>query len=142
MKTVKEIMSQDVTYCMPDDSLIKAAEMMKKKNVGAIPVCQDNQELIGMVTDRDLVIRGYAQDKPGTTKIKEVMTDHLVTAEPATDVQAASSIMAEHQIRRLPVVENKKLVGIVALGDLSLEDKSNLAAGHALEEISERPEMH
>ncbi|WP_112180733.1 MULTISPECIES: CBS domain-containing protein [Paraliobacillus] len=142
MKTVKDIMTQDVTYCSPDDSLIKAAEMMKQHNVGAIPVCQDNKEIMGMVTDRDLVLRGYALDKPGTTKIKEVMTDHLITAEQNTNVQEASSIMAEHQIRRLPIVENKKIVGIVALGDLSLDDKSNMAAGHALEEISERPELH
>lgn len=142
MKTVKDIMSKDVTYCMPEDSLIKAAEMMKQHRVGAIPVCHDNKEIIGMVTDRDLVLRGYALDKPGTTKIKEVMTDHLITAEQNTNVQEASSIMAEHQIRRLPIVENKKIVGIVALGDLSLEDKSNMAAGQALEEISEHSELH
>lgn len=142
MKTVKDIMSKDVTYCLPEDSLIKAAEMMKNHRVGAIPVCQDNKEIIGMVTDRDLVLRGYALDKPGTTKIKEVMTDHLITAEQNTNVQEASSMMAQHQIRRLPIVENNKIVGIVSLGDLSLDDKSNMAAGQALEEISERPEIH
>ncbi|GGM20419.1 CBS domain-containing protein [Paraliobacillus quinghaiensis] len=142
MKTVKEIMAQDVVYCTSNDSLIDAAKKMTENNVGAIPVCEQNQELRGMVTDRDLVVRGYAKDKPGTTKINEVMTDHLVSAEPTTSVQEASAIMAEHQIRRLPIVEQKKLVGIVALGDLALEEKSNLAAGHALEEISEHPEVH
>jgi len=142
MKSIRDIMSKDVSICTSDDTLYEAAVKMKEKNIGAIPVCDDNQNLLGMVTDRDLVIRGYAEKHSGSTKIQQAMSDHLQSATPETSVQEASKLMAEKQIRRLPVVENGKLVGIVSLGDLSLDQKSNEAAGHALEEISERPELH
>lgn len=142
MKSCKQVMSTDITYCSPEDTIVEAAKKMKEKNVGPIPVCGSNQELLGMVTDRDLVIRGYANDKSGSSKIQEVMSDQLISCSPETSVQEASDMMAKHQIRRLPVVERGELVGIVALGDLALEDQSNRAAGHALEEISERNELH
>jgi CBS domain-containing protein len=142
VKAVKEIMSTDLTYCTAADTIQEAASKMKDKNVGIIPVCGSNREIIGMVTDRDMVIRGYARDMTGSSKINEVMSDKLVSCTPETTVQEASSIMAEHQIRRLPVVERGELVGILALGDLALENQSNEAAGQALEEISERPELH
>ncbi|MFB1051907.1 CBS domain-containing protein [Paraliobacillus sp. JSM ZJ581] len=142
MRSINEIMSTDLTYCTPDDTLINCAKRMTEKNVGAIPICKESLELIGMVTDRDLVLRGYAKDKPGTTKIDEVMSDYLVTVESHTSVQEASDLMAEHQIRRLPVVAGQKLVGIVALGDLAQEEQSNVAAGRALEEISEQDQLH
>ncbi|MCZ0703987.1 CBS domain-containing protein [Natronobacillus azotifigens] len=142
MKTIEQVMTPDVTSCKLDDTLIDVAKQMRTHDIGSIPVCQQDQHLVGMITDRDLAVRGYGMDKPGTTKVKEVMTDHLVSAEPSMSVQEASELMAEHQIRRLPIVQNNKLVGIVALGDLALEDQSNLAAGHALEEISEPRELH
>ncbi|GAA5414989.1 hypoxic response protein 1 [Paraliobacillus ryukyuensis] len=142
MRAVNQIMSKDLTFCQPNDTLIDCAKKMAEKNVGAIPICQDSYDLIGMVTDRDLVLRGYAKDKPGTTQISEVMSGHLVSVAPDASVQQASKIMAEHQIRRLPVVKGNKLVGIVALGDLALEQRSNVAAGHALEDISEQSELH
>lgn len=142
MKAIRDVMSKDVAYCTSNDNLYEAAVKMKEKDVGAIPVCDDNQNLLGMVTDRDLVIRGYAEKHSGSTNIKEAMSDHLHSATPETSVQEASKLMAEKQIRRLPIVESGKLVGIVSLGDLSLDQQSNEAAGHALEEISERPELH
>lgn len=142
MKATKDIMSTDIAVCRKEDTLHDAAVKMKERNVGVIPVCSDNQELLGVITDRDLVLRGYADKKPDTTKVQEVMSDKLHYTAPGTSVQEASSLMAEKQIRRLPVVDNGKLVGIVSLGDLSLEDKANESAGHALEEISERPEAH
>ncbi|MGP4106866.1 CBS domain-containing protein [Virgibacillus sp. L01] len=142
MKATKEIMSTDIAVCRKDDTIHDAAMKMKDRNVGVIPVCSDDQELLGVITDRDLVLRGYADKKPDTTKIQDVMSDKLHFTSPDTSVEEASNLMAENQIRRLPIVDNGKLVGIVSLGDLSLEDKSNDAAGHALEEISERPELH
>lgn len=142
MKTVEQIMTEDLTSCKLEDTIIEVAKQMRNNDIGAVPVCKEDHRLVGMVTDRDLAIRGYAMDKPGTSKVEEVMTDHLVSANPTMSVQEASELMAEHQIRRLPIVEGDKLVGIVALGDLALEEQSNLAAGHALEEISERPELH
>ncbi|UFU00913.1 CBS domain-containing protein [Radiobacillus kanasensis] len=142
MKSVKEIMSTDISYCTPSDSITEAATKMKDKNVGAIPICGENRELIGMITDRDLVIRGLAANKSADTAVQEVMSSDLYSCTPQSTVQEASKIMAEKQIRRLPVIERGELVGIIALGDLALEDKSNEAAGHALEDISVHTEMH
>ncbi|SEB17089.1 CBS domain-containing protein [Thalassobacillus cyri] len=142
MKTVREVMTGEVSACTTDDHLFDAATMMKERNVGAVPVCGSNQELLGMVTDRDLVIRGYANKKPGSTPLQEVMSDKLYHVAPDATLQEASNVMAEHQVRRLPVVEQGKLIGILSLGDLSLEDMSDEAAGRALGEISERPELH
>ncbi|MGN8645917.1 CBS domain-containing protein [Gracilibacillus sp. HCP3S3_G5_1] len=141
MKTVRDIMEQNVSFCKPDDSLAEAAELMKQRNVGAIPVCGDNKELLGMVTDRDMVIRGYAENKDGSAKVQEVMSEHLYYVSPDITLQEASREMAEHQIRRLPVVVNGQLAGIVSLGDLSLDEMSDEAAGQALEDISEHTEL-
>ncbi|QTM99308.1 CBS domain-containing protein [Sediminibacillus dalangtanensis] len=142
MKKLREVMTTDLSVCSADDTLTEAAKIMTDHNVGAVPVCGTNRELLGMITDRDLVVRGLAREKSPSTKISDVMSGKLYSVAPDTSVQEASSLMAEKQIRRLPVVENGKLAGIVSLGDLALEEKSNLAAGHALEEISERPELH
>ncbi len=142
MKKLQDVMTKDVETCKPSDDLFQAATKMKDLNVGIIPVCDESKNLMGVVTDRDLVIRGYADKKPGSTEIREVMSDRIYSASPDTTLQEASSIMAKEQIRRLPVVESQRLVGIVALGDLALDDMSNEAAGRALEEISERDELH
>ncbi|TMN23469.1 CBS domain-containing protein [Lentibacillus cibarius] len=142
MKSLKDVMSTDITVCRKDDTLYDAATKMKEHNVGVIPVCDENKKLDGVITDRDLVLRGYAERKPDTEAVQQVMSEQLHYEAPDTSVQTAASIMAQNQIRRLPVVENGKLAGIVSLGDLSLEDKSNEAAGSALEEISEQPGFH
>ncbi|MFD1360225.1 CBS domain-containing protein [Lentibacillus salinarum] len=142
MKNVKDVMSTDMVVCRKEDTLYEAASKMKDKNVGVIPVCSDNKDLLGVITDRDLVLRGYAEKKPDTSTVNEVMSDRLHQVSSDTSVQEAASLMAQEQIRRLPIVEDGKLAGIVSLGDLSLEDKSNEAAGRALEDISERPELH
>lgn len=142
MKTVKDIMTSDVSICHTNDQLSDAASMMKEKNVGAIPICDDQGNLMGMVTDRDLVIRGYADKKADNTPIQQVMSDRMYSCSPDTSLEEASKIMAQHQVRRLPVVENGKLTGILSLGDLSVEDMSDHAAGVALQDISERPELH
>lgn len=142
MKSIKEVMSEDVAVCRKEDTLFDAASKMKAQNVGVIPVCSENKELLGMVTDRDLVLRGYAEKKSDSATVQEVMSDKLYHISADASVQEASDMMAREQIRRLPIVENGKLVGIVSLGDLSLDDKSNEAAGRALEDISERPELH
>ncbi|MGI8314005.1 CBS domain-containing protein [Halobacillus mangrovi] len=142
MKSVKDIMTSDVSVCRTDDNLSDAASIMKQKNVGAVPVCDEQGNLMGMVTDRDLVIRGYADKKPESTPIQQVMSDHLYSCTPDSSLEEASQIMAQHQVRRLPVVENGKLTGILSLGDLSVEEMSDHAAGVALQDISERPELH
>ncbi|WP_079529728.1 CBS domain-containing protein [Halobacillus hunanensis] len=142
MKTVKDVMTSDVSVCQTSDTLFDAASMMKQQNVGSVPICDENGHLMGMVTDRDLVIRGYADKNPDSTSIQQVMSEHLYHISPDTTLEEAGKMMAEHQVRRLPVVENGKLTGIIALGDLSLDQKSDHAAGVALHDISERPELH
>jgi CBS domain-containing protein len=109
---------------------------MKEWNVGAIPIV-DKDKLVGMITDRDIVIRGIAEKHPPSSKVESVMSDHLVTAAPDMSTKDATRLMAEHQIRRLPVVEGDKLVGIVALGDFAVNEMTDEQAQHALSEISE-----
>ncbi|MRG85523.1 CBS domain-containing protein [Salinibacillus xinjiangensis] len=144
MKSMRDIMTTNVETCSADDSVHEAAVKMKNLDVGAIPVVDGQKNLMGIVTDRDLVIRGYASKKSDSAKIQEVMSNDMVSVSPDTDIQEASQIMADKQIRRLPVAENGKLVGIVSLGDLSLDQKSDQAAGHALGQISEHQhnELH
>lgn len=137
MTTVRDIMTSNVEYCTPLDNVYEVAVKMKDLDVGAIPILDNNtQELIGVITDRDLVIRGYAEKRPGSNQVTTVMSEHLVTCSPDTSVEEASHLMAKHQIRRLPVVENGQLVGMVSLGDLAIHSQSDESAGEALSDIS------
>lgn len=141
MQSVREIMTTDVEYCTPLDNVYEVAVKMKDNDVGAIPII-DNDQLIGMITDRDLVVRGIAEKRSGSNQVTNVMSDNLITVSPETSVYEASQLMSKHQIRRLPVVENGQLVGIVALGDLAINKLSDQKAGHALSEISESEHLH
>ncbi|BAD75375.1 CBS domain-containing protein [Geobacillus thermoleovorans] len=141
MQTVRDVMSTDVQYCTPLDNLYEAAVKMRDFNVGAIPIIDDGR-LVGMITDRDIVVRGMAEKRPGSTAVTEVMSRDLVTLSPDDSVQKAADMMARHQIRRLPVVENGRLVGIISLGDLATNRYSDERAGRALSEISEQDAIH
>ncbi|AGT31406.1 hypothetical protein M493_05540 [Geobacillus genomosp. 3] len=141
MQTVRDVMSTDVQYCTPLDNMYEVAVKMREFNVGAIPIV-DHGRLVGMITDRDLVVRGIAEKHPGSTAVTEVMSRELVTVSPDDSVQKAADLMARHQIRRLPVVADGRLVGIVALGDLATNRYSDESAGRALSEISEQHTVH
>lgn len=107
------------------------------KNIGALPVVENGQ-VKGMITDRDITLRVSSQGKdPSTVKVAEVMTNQVVTGTPNMSVQEAANVMAQHQVRRLPIVENNQLQGIVALGDIATNSASNEAAEQALTNISE-----
>ncbi|NNV05233.1 CBS domain-containing protein [Geobacillus sp. C56-T2] len=140
MQTVRDIMSTDVQYCTPLDNMYEAAVKMRDFDIGAIPIVDDGR-LVGMITDRDLVVRGIAEKHPGSTAVTEVMSRDITAVSPDDSVQAAADLMAHHQIRRLPVVENGRLVGMVSLGDLAVNRYSDERAGRALSEISE-PARH
>lgn len=142
MKNVGDIMTKQVSCCNSDSCLSDAASMMRDNNIGAVPVLDTQGNVLGMVTDRDLVLRGYAEKRPDSTSIQDVMSNQVVSCSPNASLQEASQLMAERQIRRLPVVENGKVMGIISLGDLSLDQMSDQSAGQALHEISERPEFH
>ncbi|QNG58905.1 CBS domain-containing protein [Bacillus sp. PAMC26568] len=137
MQKVSEIMSHDIQACTPLDNVFEVAVKMKEWDVGSIPIVEGNQ-LLGMITDRDLVVRGIAEKHPGSYEVTKVMSDHLFTISPEANVEEAAQLMAKHQIRRLPVVENGQIVGMVTLGDLSLNQLTDQQAGSALTTISEQ----
>jgi CBS domain-containing protein len=138
VETINEIMTRNVESCSLLDNIYEVAVKMKELNVGAIPIV-DEDKLVGMITDRDIVVRGVAEKRPGSTKVEQVMSgDSLITVTPDTTSKEAAELMAEHRIRRLPVVENGNLVGIVALGDFAVRKLTDEQAGKALSEISEK----
>ena len=137
MTYLRDIMTTNVDFVTPLDNVYEVALKMKEDNVGIIPVCEDGT-LLGVITDRDLVVDGIAEKRPGSTKVTDVMHQDVVTANPDTTEEEAAFIMAEHQIRRLPVLENGKLVGIVSLGDLAVSHSGTDEAGEALQDISEQ----
>lgn len=133
---VKDIMSKDIANLNSDDSIEMAAKLMKQYDVGSIPVCK-NEKIIGIVTDRDIALRSVAAGWDSKSqKVCDIMTPNPVVGNPKMNVQEATKIMSEQQIRRLPIVDNDRLVGIVALGDISLEPALSDNAEDALKSIS------
>ncbi len=133
---IQEIMSDQVISIGPNESVSVAARTLAHYNIGALPVCGAGGTLCGMVTDRDLVTRCLASGKrPENTRVREVMTTQITAAAPGMDTGAAAHLMGRLQIRRLPVVENGKLCGMVSIGDLANREQSNPDAADALGEI-------
>jgi len=133
---IKDIMSTDIACVGEDDSVERAARLMQQYDVGSIPVCA-HQHVIGIVTDRDIALRSVAEGQNPAQTVRDVMTYNPVTGDPQMDVDDAARLMSQHQIRRLPIVENNQLVGIVALGDISLEPGLQEEAENALKNISQ-----
>ncbi len=118
---VKDIMTTDVMTCKETDTLSDCTAMMKEFNIGAIPVMDDGGHLVGIITDRDIAVRAVAKGvDPDEAYIGDFMTPSPVTIEPKINIEDAADIMASNQIRRLPVVDDGKLVGIVSIGDLAV----------------------
>ncbi len=132
---LRDIMSREVACLSAEDTVEKAAKLMKTYNVGSIPICAQNS-VIGIITDRDIALRAVAVGDDGYLQVKKVMTANPVVGTPDMDVEDAVRIMSENQIRRLPVVENNRLVGIVSLGDISVEPRLQDEAEIALKNIS------
>jgi CBS domain-containing protein len=124
MTTVADVMTRDVRTMKPNDSVVDAAKCMDEMNVGVIPVC-DGDKLVGMVTDRDIVVRGVAaqQGELRSMKLVDVMSSHVRCVHEEDDVDQVLSEMADAQIRRMPVVDGSdRLVGIVTLGDIAAKN--------------------
>lgn len=136
MRKIADVMSTGCFTVTPKDNIYEAAVAMRDHDIGFVPVV-DGGKLIGVVTDRDLVVRGYAGKHSGSTAVTEVMSGDIQTIGPNLSVDEAVSLMAAKQIRRLPVVENGELKGIVALGDLAVREIFVSEAGEALSGISE-----
>ena len=134
---LREIMSSAVVRIHPEETVAVAARMLEHNNIGALPVCSGDGRLCGMVTDRDLVTRCLAAGKsPQTTKVREVMTGKVYVGRPDMDVALAAGLMGREQVRRLPVMENGKLCGMVSLCDLVRKEESSIEAADAFAEIS------
>ena len=134
-KTVRDAMTANPRSASPAQSLANAAQIMKTEDVGSVPVVDDGQ-LVGMLTDRDIAIRAVAEGvDTQVIKVGDVASRDPVTVEPEQDLDEALALMARHRVRRLPVVENGKLVGILAQADVALE-AGEKKAGELLEEIS------
>ena len=134
---VREVMTPRVIRISPEESASVAARTLTHYNIGALPVCGADGQLCGMVTDRDIVTRCLASGRlPESTTVRDIMTQNVVSARPEMDAGAAASLMAWQQVRRLPVVENGNLCGMVTLGDLSQNEQSAPDATDALAEIT------
>lgn len=134
---LRDVMTNPVIRIHPDETVAVAARTLEHYNIGILPVCGGDGKLCGLVTDRDLVTRCLAAGRsPQTTSVREVMTTKVLTARPDMEANLAAGLMGREQIRRLPVMENGKLCGMVSLGDLALREETTIDAGDALMEIS------
>ena len=134
---VKDVMSHRVVTVAPEESAAVAARLLARYNVGALPVCTSEGRLKGMVTDRDIVLRCVAaEEDPERTRVSEIMTRRVISVA-QEQASTATELMAREQIRRLPVEENGKVIGMVSLGDFAKAPDFTTEAANALCEISE-----
>jgi CBS domain-containing protein len=137
---VSECMSDGVELCSPDDDIRSVARTMREIDAGCMPV-GENDRLVGMITDRDIAIRAVAEGMGPETKVRQVMSSSPRWCYEDEEIEDVSDQMAEFKIRRLPVLNRqKRLVGMISLGDVSLAD--GMSSGRALHEISEPGGMH
>lgn len=135
---LREIMTNQVVKIHPEETVSVAARILERNNIGALPVCRQDGRLCGMLTDRDIVTRCLAAGKsPESTRVREVMTGKLYVGRPDMEVSVAAGLMGREQVRRLPVMENGNLCGMVSLGDIARKEESSMDAGDALMEISD-----
>lgn len=135
---VRELMNPSVVTIEPGASAALAARLLSRHNVGALPVCGADGRLRGMVTDRDIILRCIAaEEDPAQTPVRDIMTRGCAWVEPRSDCRQATQLMAQRQVRRLPVVEGGKVVGIVSLADLARSQRFDMEAAQVLGEISE-----
>jgi CBS domain-containing protein len=132
---VRDVMTSNPRTVAPNDSIRVAARIMKEEDCGVVPIV-DNGRPVGIVTDRDIVIRAVAEGGPDRA-VREIATTDLIFVKPDTSTRDAEKLMAERQVRRLPVIENDRLVGIVSLGDIAVKEGKDGRTGATLENISE-----
>ena len=134
---ISDMMSPNVVSITMEEPAALAARLLYRHNIGALPVCGEDGRLRGILTDRDIVLRCVAaENDPATTPVKEIMTRGVVSVSPGDDARVATRIMAAEQVRRLPVLSDGKVVGMVSLGDLAKTRAYDMEASKALSEIS------
>ena len=133
---IRDVMTSNPCTVSPDDTVQTAARIMQTEDTGAVPVVT-NGRVLAMVTDRDIVVRVVAEGGSSGSRVRDIATSNVICVSPDMSTREASELMSEHQIRRLPVVENDMLVGIVSLGDLAVKENKDSRSGDTLEKISE-----
>jgi CBS domain-containing protein len=133
---IREVMTPNPRSVSPSDSIQNAAAIMRDEDAGAVPVV-DNGRAVGIVTDRDIVVRVVAEGGQLNSPVRDIVSRSLVSASPDMSTREAADLMSEYQIRRLPVVENDRLVGIVSIGDLAVKEGKDGRIGDTLQHISE-----
>jgi len=134
---VRDVMTERIAKAMPETTLEEIAMMMKTENTGAIPVI-DEDELIGIVTDRDIVMRCVAEGgDPTQMTAEDIVSEELDTIDPDSEVEEALHMMSQKQIRRLPVVDNGELIGMLSIGDIAVKQGDQEGSGRALKEVSQ-----
>lgn len=134
---VSEAMTREVRLARPDQSIREIAQLMGELDIGAVPV-EENDRLVGMITDRDIAVRAIAEGRGPDTKVREVMTSDIKYCFDDQSIDEVTRNMGDLQVRRLPVVNrDKRLVGILSLGDLAIENQWADEAGEALSQISQ-----
>ncbi len=141
MKKCSDIMTENLVYCMPDEPVSKAAQLMKKEDIGPVLVVNNGRDkaLVGIVTDRDLALKVVGEGRdPRETRVEEVMSKKLVTCRADDDVEQATRAMAQYQLRRIPVVaDGMQLVGIISQADVARKDSPE-RTGEVVKEISQQ----
>jgi CBS domain-containing protein len=137
----KDIMSTDVVCLSRVDTVEHAAQLMNQNDIGAIPVC-DGSRVVGIVTDRDIALRSVGTGGDSRQTVGQIMTTSPVVTDPEADVHEVARLMSQHQIRRIPIVQQGSLVGIVSLGDISTDPQLQHGAEQALSNISQPGGSH
>jgi CBS domain-containing protein len=135
VNSVRDAMTEDPRSIGKSVSVVEAARLMREQDIGSLPIT-DDEKLVGMITDRDITMRVVAEAAdPKMTSVEDVYSQDLISVEPDKDLEEALRLMARHQVRRLPVVENGRLVGIVAQADIALRE-NEMKTGELVEAIS------
>jgi len=133
---IRDVMTPNPRTVSPDDTIQAAARVMQAEDTGAVPVV-DAGRVLAVVTDRDIVVRVVAEGGSASTRVLDIASRDVVCATPEMSTREANDLMSTHQIRRLPVVENERLVGIVSIGDLAVKEGKDSRTGDTLQSISE-----
>ena len=133
---IRDVMTANPRTVAPGDSIQNAARIMRDEDTGAVPVVENGRP-VGIVTDRDIVVRAVAEGGEANRPVSDVVTGSVVCVTPEMSTREASELMSEHQVRRLPVVEGDRLVGIVSIGDLAVKEGKDGRIGDTLQQISE-----
>ncbi len=133
---IRDVMTPNPRTVSPADSIQNAARIMRDEDTGAVPVVDEGRP-VGILTDRDIVVRAVADGGQLNRPVRDIVSGSVVVATPDMSTREASALMSEHQVRRLPVVENERLVGIVSIGDLAVKEGRDGRTGDTLQAISE-----